>query len=113
MKQIDADIQRYKRDRKSMVAMGTGANFDFLKFRLEEARSHRYRTAILHVTGVPYDKAVEQNAIRRERGEHAVAPGEEQAIALSLEQSAASVERIQREHPELIDFICIHENVRG
>ena len=112
MNEIDAVIQQHKAERRSMVAMGTGANFDFLKFRLEEARNRdRYRTAVLNVQ-TDIDQAVAQNAERRARGDHAVAEHEEHLIAESIMKAQTSLTLMMSRHPELIDYICVHRNVR-
>jgi hypothetical protein len=110
MDQINTDIQRWKTERRSLISMGTGAHLDFFRFRLEEARRDRYRTAILHVKTDSTEQALRQNEMRRQRGEHAVGPEELHRIAETIERSADSVERIVREHPDLVDFVCLHWN---
>lgn len=111
MNEIDADIQRYKAEKKCMVSMGTGANFDFMKFRLEEARRDNYRTAILNVQA-DLEQAIAQNASRRARGQHAVAEHEEHLIAESIANSQGALAEIIARHPNLIDYICFHKNER-
>ncbi len=111
MRQIDDDIQQFKRERRNIIAMGTGANLEFLKFRLEEARTDRYRTAILHVT-VPPHQARAQNEERRTKAERAVAEHQLDLIDQTIRGSAASVEWVVKNRPDLVDFICVHQNVR-
>jgi hypothetical protein len=113
MDEIALDINQYKQDRKNIVAMGTGANFGFLHYRLVEAHIYRYRTALIHVTCPSLEQAIAQNAERLAKNEHAVAPDQLDVIHQTIEASATNVARLRTEFPYLVDFICEHQNLRG
>lgn len=111
MRLIDADIQETKRNHIPMVSMGTAANYDFLHFRLIEARQHGYETAVLQVR-CSLEQALAQNAQRRERGEHHVRDEELDQIESTARNSAAALDRLLQEDRDLLGYLCLHDNSR-
>jgi len=90
-------IKDHKAAKKSMVAMGTASNFEFAKFRLEEAKQDGYRTAILHVRVPSMSQAYVQNELRRHKGERAVAPKDLEILFTTANNSTDTVGRLIRD----------------
>lgn len=111
MDQINVDIQTYKKNKLNMVSMGTGANLDFLKFRLEEAIEHGHHTAILHVVA-PVEQALSQNRERGEKGLRRVPDSQIEIIRNTALTSLCNVDIIIEQHRDLLGYLCVYENRR-
>ena len=103
-------IKETKAQGRSLVAMGTASNYDFAKFRLEEARQDGYKTVLLHITVDSVDTAHNLNALRRGKGLRAVQEKDYPVIQKTSEGSRETVKRLLRENPDLIDFYCEFQN---
>lgn len=112
MRQIDEDIQKNKQAQIDMVSTGTGGNYEFLRYRLEEARSHGYETGLIHIRVDDPLQAREQNQERRLRGERALGDHELDLIEVSIRASDESVDRLLKEDRDLLGYFCSHRNQR-
>ncbi len=110
MEETAAYIKTHKAGKKSMVAMGTASNFEFAKFRLDEAKQDGYRTAILHVVTPTLGQAYAQNEMRRMNNERAVAREDLEILSVTANNSDETVSRILRDHPEIVDFYTPYVN---
>lgn len=98
--------------RKSVVSQGTGANLNWVQYRLNDARSRGYRTGILHIYA-PLEQLYAQNKMRKQQGKRYIPDSEMHLIKETAAQASFNVSFLEQEKSPLVDFICKYDNGSG
>jgi hypothetical protein len=109
MEATDEYMSLMKKMRLPIISQGTGGSYKWLKYRLEDSRSHGYDTALLHIHA-PLEQAYKQNLLRKDRGQHYVRDHHLHFIETSAMRAKCNFNVLYREEPQLVDYICEYDN---